>query len=155
MTDQVVAAVTEILEHGIPLTGFMGVRVAAYNGQELRLEAPFEPNRNHKGTAFGGSIAALATVTGWVCADLLLREHGLNADLVVYRSELRYRLPLTDKVLTSRCRMPDPADLGRFLRDFDHNGRASLELKVDLLRKGRAAVLFSGEYVARGEGPER
>ena len=152
MSDPVVAAVTEVLEHGIPLTGFMGVRVAAWDGQELRLEAPYDRNRNHKGSVFGGSIAALATVTGWTAAEMLLRSNGLDAGLVIYRSELRYRLPVTDAVVVSRCRLPPPADVTRFLRDFGRLGRASLELKMEVLQNGRAAVRYSGEYVARREG---
>ena len=67
------AALAEILEAGIPLTGFMGVTVQHYDGLELRLSAPYDPNRNHKGAAFGGSLAALAVVTGWSMNSMPLR----------------------------------------------------------------------------------
>ena len=49
----------------IPLTRAMGVRVESYDGQQLVLTAPLALNHNHLGTAFGGSLSALATLAGY------------------------------------------------------------------------------------------
>lgn len=137
----------ELLEGGIPLAAYMQIALESYDGDELRLSAPLEPNRNHKGTGFGGSLAAMATVTGWCFAQLKLREAGVHADLVIYRSDMRYRRPVTGRLI-SRCRAPPDAELERFHRDLDERRRASLELKVELLENERVALGYSGEYVA-------
>lgn len=146
-TETPLRELTELLQGGIPLAEFMQIQVDRYDGDELRLSAPLEPNRNHKGTGFGGSLAAMATVTGWCFIQLKLREAGVNAELVIYRSDMRYRRPITGR-LVSRCRAPAQAELERFHRDLDERRRASLELKVELLENERVALGYSGEYVA-------
>ncbi len=52
------------LHREIPITAAMGIRVESYNEKELVLTAPLEPNHNHLGTAFGGSLSAIATLAG-------------------------------------------------------------------------------------------
>src|SRR5690606_33240492 len=57
---------TEAFLHAkIPLARAMGVRVERCDSEGLVLTAPLEPNHNHLGTAFGGSLAALATLAGY------------------------------------------------------------------------------------------
>ncbi len=73
-----------ILREGIPLTGFMQVAIDHCDADQLRLIAPYEPNRNHKGAAFGGSLAALAVVTGWSVLELACRERGADAEVVIW-----------------------------------------------------------------------
>lgn len=151
MTETTATPVRELeklLQGEIPLAAFMQIELERYDADELRLAAPLEPNRNHKGTGFGGSLAAMATVTGWCFAQLKLREAGRDAELVIYRSDMRYRRPVTSR-LVSRCPAPPAEDLERFHRDLDRHGRASLELEVELLEHDRVALGYSGEYVAR------
>ncbi len=50
------------LHEKIPLTKAMGLHVAESNARRLVLEAPLAANRNHLGTAFGGSLHALPTL---------------------------------------------------------------------------------------------
>ena len=66
MTDAQQLRETEKFFHQqIPITRAMGVRVAAYDGQRFTLVAPIALNFNHLGTAFGGSLSAVATLAGY------------------------------------------------------------------------------------------
>ena len=49
----------------IPLSRALGIQLHSWDGRSLLLSAPLEPNRNHQGTGFGGSIyCAAVTAAG-------------------------------------------------------------------------------------------
>ena len=50
-----VEALQKTLEHEIPLTQHLELRVMNYDEHGLVLKAPLAPNINHKRTAFAGS----------------------------------------------------------------------------------------------------
>ena len=137
---------TERFFHGkIPLTRAMGVRVEAHDGQQLVLTAPLEANHNHLGTAFGGSLAALATLAGY---GLLWLELGnRDAHIVIRRSELDYRHPVTGP-LRAICRKPPEAELAAFRATFAKTGKARVQLEVTVEEAGRVCMTFVGTFVA-------
>ena len=53
------------LHANIPATAALSLSVVDITPDSLILSAPHAPNRNHKNTVFGGSIALAATVGGW------------------------------------------------------------------------------------------
>jgi putative thioesterase YiiD len=57
--------IQELLHSKIPITRAMGVKVEDYDGRRLILSAPLDANVNHLGTAFGGSLNALAVLSGY------------------------------------------------------------------------------------------
>ncbi|HXF07183.1 MAG TPA: YiiD C-terminal domain-containing protein [Candidatus Acidoferrales bacterium] len=139
-------AIAAILEAGIPLTGFMGVTVQHYDGRELRLTAPYEPNRNHKGAAFGGSLAALAVVTGWSMIELARRERGLDAEVVISQLETRYLAPVTT-TLVSHCERPPTAAMEALFAEFMTCGKATIELAITIEGERANSVMSRGRYV--------
>lgn len=129
----------------IPLTKAMGVRVEAHDGRQLVLTAPLEANHNHLGTAFGGSLAALATLAGY---GLLWLELGnRDAHIVIRRSELDYRHPVTGP-LRAICRKPPAAELAAFRATFAKTGKARVRLQVTVEEAGRVCMAFEGTFVA-------
>jgi thioesterase domain-containing protein len=129
----------------IPLTKAMGVRVEAHDGRQLVLTAPLAANHNHLGTAFGGSLAALATLAGY---GLLWLELGnRDAHIVIRRSELDYRHPVTGP-LRAICRKPPEAELAAFLATFAKAGKARVRLQVTVEEAGRVCMTFEGTFVA-------
>lgn len=140
------AVLADILEAGIPLTGFMGVTVQHYDGRELRLTAPYEPNRNHKGAAFGGSLAALAVVTGWSMIELARRERGLDAEVVIAQLETRYLAPITT-TLVSHCERPPTAAMEALFAEFMTCGKAAIELAITIKGERAASVTNRARYV--------
>ena len=53
------------LHANIPATAALSLSVVDITPDSLILSTPHAPNRNHKNTVFGGSIALAATVGGW------------------------------------------------------------------------------------------
>lgn len=114
------------LHEQIPITAAMGVSVAAYAaGEELTLTAPLTLNHNHLGTAFGGSLAAVATLAGYAFLWLELGDRA--AHVVVAESHLAYRRPVEGDI-RAICRRPPGAELETFLSTYAQEGRARVRL---------------------------
>ena len=134
------------LHEDIPITRQLGITVLRYEAEALALRAPLDANINHKGTAFAGSIYAVATLAGWGLIWLLLREADLAARIVIQESSIRYRLPITQDMVAT-CSKPSPARLEQFFTMLRRKGIARLELQTQIREGGQLAVEFSGRYV--------
>lgn len=133
------------LHEQIPLTRAMAVRVASWDGDELHLTAPLEPNHNHLGTAFGGSLSALATLAGYSLVWLLLGNR--DAHIVIRGSSMRYRRPVRGE-LHAVCHRPGAAAWDAFQAQFAGTGKAALSLQVTVVENGEVCVEFAGDFVA-------
>ena len=71
--------VERYLHQYIPLSAAMGVQVRTATVEHVKLAAPLAPNVNHTETVFGGSAAALATLSAWTLLHLRLEDAGLDA----------------------------------------------------------------------------
>ena len=139
------AEIEAFLHEKIPLARAMGVRVEACDAEALVLTAPLEPNHNHLGTAFGGSLAALATLAGYACLWHALDDR--DAHLVIRRSELDYRHPVTG-TLRAVCRRPEERKLETFRATFAIAGKARIILDASIEEEGRQCLHFRGVFVA-------
>lgn len=130
----------------IPLVGQMQVRVTAFDAAGLTLTAPLAPNINHERTAFGGSLASLATLACWGYLWLLLEDEP-RMHMVVNEAHMRYLKPVT-AALTARCEAPAAEALQRFLDTLQRRGKARIELKAAMLQEGVLCAEYSGSFVA-------
>jgi thioesterase domain-containing protein len=137
--------IEELLHSKIPITRAMGVRVAEYNRDRLVLTAPLAANVNHLGTAFGGSLNALAVLSGYALLWLEL-EDG-DAHIVIRSSSISYDRPVTSE-LRAVCVRPDGEVLAKFKKMFYERGRARIMLSATIEEQGTAAVRFQGVFVA-------
>lgn len=145
MNDDVLRETERFLHEQIPLTRAMGVQVESYDDEMLVITAPLEPNHNHLGTAFGGSLSAIATLTGYSLLWLMLGDRG--AHIVVRESTIRYRRPVRG-VIRAICQQPDPTTISDFKALFAEAGKARMNLQVIIQEEGQTCVEFSGEFVA-------
>jgi thioesterase domain-containing protein len=137
---------TETFFHAqIPITAAMGVRVEAYDSRQLVLTAPLETNHNHLGTAFGGSLAAVATLAGY--GFLWLELGDCTAHLIIRDSALSYRRPVRREI-RAICRRPQEAELTAFKAAFAHKGKGRIRLRVSIEEDKEVAVEFEGTFVA-------
>ncbi len=135
----------EFLHQQIPITRAMGVRIEAYDGQQLVLTAPLTINHNHLGTAFGGSLSAVATLAGY---SLLWLELGdPTAHVLVRESTISYRRPVR-KEIRAVCPRPNEAAVAAFKAEFAQKGKSRIRLDVSVQEDGLTAVEFSGTFVA-------
>lgn len=136
------------LHQQIPLTAAMQVDRLEYDGQRVRLHAPLAPNLNDKGTGFAGSTSGLATLTGWSLLTLWLQAKGIDADVMIARSEVEFIAPLTEDLQTE-AQLPDADLLVQFENRLRQRGRARLELTVRLGDERSPVLKLTGDYAAR------
>ncbi len=133
------------LAEAIPLYCAMEAAVERAGADSVALVAPLAPNTNHQSTAFGGSVASLATLACWGWLWVLLRDAGIDARLVVARSEIDYLKPVTT-TLHAQC---DAAATRAFLDGLARKGRARIELEAVVTDDaGVVCARFTGRFVA-------
>ena len=139
------AELESYLHDKIPLARAMGVRVEAGAPGTLVLTAPLEPNHNHLGTAFGGSLSAVATLAAYALLWVELGDRA--AHIVVHRSEIVYHRAVRGEIRAT-CRRPSEAELTEFRRQFAASGKARIRLAATVEHEGRICVEFAGDFVA-------
>jgi thioesterase domain-containing protein len=134
------------LHQQIPLSVAMGVRVRMATAERVQLAAPLAPNINHNETAFGGSAAALATLSAWALLHVRLTLAAVQARLVIQRSSMEYEQPIPGD-FDAVCLFTDEPAWGRFRATLVRRGRARLTLASHLLYDARQVATFEGDFV--------
>lgn len=134
------------LHQQIPLSVAMGVRARMATPEHVQLAVPLAPNVNHNETAFGGSAAALATLSAWALLHLRLARAGLQARLVIQRSSMEYEQPIPGD-FDAVCRFTDELAWERFRVTLVRRGRARLTLAAHLLYDSQRMAAFEGDFV--------
>ena len=147
-----------LLEHldahyrGMPPVAAMQVSIAGYDGERLRLHAPLSHNVNDKGCAFGGSLSSLMTLAAWGLVTLHVQEAGMEADVYVADSTVRYLAPLFGDLEAEAHAAPE-ADWAGFATTLAERGKARTELVARVsLPDGRDAATFRARFVAFRRG---
>lgn len=130
-----------------PVSRHLGVRVREASARRVILDAPLAPNRNRSGTAFAGSLNALATLAGWSWLTLHLEAEGLDPEVVLQDSSITYLKP-AGSAFRAVCVAPDAAELERFGTTLARRGKARLRVAVTLVTKAGPVATFTGRYVA-------
>jgi thioesterase domain-containing protein len=137
--------IEELLHSKIPITRALGVRVEDYDGNRLILSAPLDRNVNHLGTAFGGSLNALAVLSGYGLLWLELQESECH--IVIRSSSISYERPVRGE-LRAVCVRPAAEALMQFKKSFRQKGRARISLAATIESEGHVAARFEGTFVA-------
>jgi thioesterase domain-containing protein len=135
------------LHDRIPLARAMEVVVDSVSDTEVVLAAPLAPNRNHRGTLFGGSAAAAATLAAWALLTVRLRDISISELLLIQRSNMRYNLPVTGH-FRARSALASPESWERFIETLERRQRARITVSADLEQDGIKAVQFTGTFMA-------
>lgn len=132
----------------MPPVAAMQLRIAGFDGTRLRLHAPLAAHLNDKGCAFGGSLVSLLTLASWGLVSLHVQAAGLDADIFVADSEVRYLAPLFAD-LEAQAQLADDAALDDFIKTLRTRGRARTGLVAHVpLPGGGVATSFRARYVA-------
>jgi thioesterase domain-containing protein len=135
----------------IPLSRAMELSVVVASPDRVQLSAPLAPNINHRETAFGGSVSALAILSAWTLLYIRLEAERLTARLVIQSNTMRYDAPVTDTFFADAA-LRNPAQWGRFLQTLHRRGRARIAVASSISCNGSKAGEFEGEFVALANG---
>ncbi|WP_022836300.1 YiiD C-terminal domain-containing protein [Salisaeta longa] len=157
LTEEAMKRLEELIVQEMPITRHLEFSLSA-DDEALRASAPLQPNANHMGTAFGGSLSMLATLTGWAMAYQVVEDMKEDirrrAEILIQESDIEYLKPVCENISVV-CERPDEDALERFREMLERWGRARLDLKCRIDAAGERAVTFIGRYVALAEDDER
>lgn len=139
----------QFLHTQIPLSRAMGVKIEICDQKEFVITAPLAVNHNHLGTAFGGSLSAIATLVGYGLLWLQLGDR--DSHIVIGRSSIFYRHPVRADI-RAICRRPDDETITAFKTKFNRTGKAKITLQVTIEEDDRVCVEFEGVFVALKSG---
>ena len=132
----------------MPPVAALQLRIAGFDGDCLRLQAPLAAHLNDKGCAFGGSLGSLMTLAGWGLVTLRLQRAGLAAEVYVADSSVRFRAPLYAD-LAAEARLDDGQSWDAAAAALRECGRASLQLQACVrLPDGGIAAEGRARFVA-------
>jgi thioesterase domain-containing protein len=145
-TTRLRALETELL--AMPPVAALGLRIVDAGRDRLRLQAPLAANVNDKGCAFGGSLTSLMTLAGWGLIVARLAEAGLEAEVYVADSAVRYLAPVyTD--IDAVAALAEGESWETFLDTLRGRGRARLAVVASVaLPEGGVAAECLSRYAA-------
>ncbi|MCG7199843.1 thioesterase domain-containing protein [Marinobacter pelagius] len=143
------------INEDIPLSRALGIQLHSWDGHALVLSAPLEPNRNHQGTGFGGSVYSAAVTAAWSLTELALWDLGLRGAVVVQSGNIDYLEPVTGDFFVV-CRLPGEEIPERFRKSLARHGKGRLDLTAEVfcgqptvLPKMDPVAVFQGRFVVQ------
>lgn len=140
------AELTAYLHQHIPLTAALGARVTRSDKHEIEIHAPFAPNINHRGTAFGGSLATMGILSGWAVLHQALSAEKISARLVIQKSECDFAEPV-NAAFSAVSRIGEK-EWAKFLATLKRYNKARITVASQIHAEGAEAVIHKGTYVA-------
>lgn len=131
----------------IPISKAMGIHVIAFNDDVFDVRAALAPNINVHGTAFAGSLYAVAALTGWGMTWLQLKTRAIDASIVIASGNIDYSKPVAEDI-NARCRF----DAGVHAQALDallRDGKCRFPLECSIAANGAEAARFRGDYAIR------
>lgn len=143
----------ERLHHEIPLSTKMGVKIRSIARDHVALEAPLEPNINHKSTAFGGSVHSLAVLSCWALVTSILEHEEMPVSYVVVQdSQIDYLAPISGDFEAVSAWESEGA-LQKFLSTLKRRGLARVRLTSKVCFKGETCAVLSARFAAQIDKP--
>lgn len=144
-------ATEELIKAKIPMAAHLAFSLRSWDGQRLELWAPFETNRNHHGTAFGGSLAMAAIVSGYAMTFMALSDAIGSGwleryTLVIKDFSVQYRRPVVDDILTFS--QPVNGSTGGFGERLLEEGKARLAVETRIADDDGLRLAAQATYVA-------
>ena len=128
MIDEKLAFAVPLLEEGVDILKKMGMKILDLEKNKARIKMPIEPNRNHIGSVYGGSLYCLAEFSGGVIFAACF-DHAKYFPIVKEFS-IRYRRPATTDMYLDVSLSPDEA--AHISARADEKGKADFSLDLEL-----------------------
>jgi thioesterase domain-containing protein len=131
----------------IPISAAMKVEVVEFANDRLVVRAPLAPNINVHGTAFAGSLYALAALCGWGMTWLQLKSRHIDGGIVIADGHIHYAAPVQQEIVAS-CSFGG-AELETAMARLTSTGKTRFKLDCVINAHGAEAARFTGDYAVR------
>ena len=146
MTDRPASDPSAGIVASIPILGAMGVRIVDARPGHAVAELPPEPNVNHFGVTYAGSLFSVAEMLGGVLSLVSFKLDGMVP--VVKASSIRFRRPAMG-VIRAEVSLSE-AEIARVQGDADATGKGEFELEAVLTDStGEVVATTVGTYQIR------
>jgi thioesterase domain-containing protein len=142
----------QIWHSEIPISAAMGIEVVEFANDRLLVRAPLAPNVNVHGTAFAGSLYAVAALCGWGMTWLQLRRRDVDASIVIADGHIHYAAPV-NATIEAACEFTG-ASLDAAMARLISSGKTRFALECSIRCSGVEAARFSGDYAVRLRLPD-
>lgn len=130
--------INEAIYAAIPLSHALQFQIQAVDEEAIFASAPLEPNINMHGSAFAGSIYAIAALTAWSFVTHLCGAVSDKSSVVIGKAEIFYKKPILESV---QCRSSvSVEEREAFLHAFSNEGKSRLELEVAIGQASEAVL---------------
>lgn len=136
---------SEYIVTNIPILHSVGLDVKVLTENKIKISAPLFDNRNHYGSAFGGSISTLGIVAGWAMLTYKIKEGRVPATLVIKSSHTEYLLPVKDNFHAEV--EVDDGDWKTLKTKFTEKGKAGIELTSKIISDGKVCAEQKSVYI--------
>jgi thioesterase domain-containing protein len=110
--------IEQVIHGKIPISREMGVSLERYDTTGLVIKAPLQNNINHKQTAFGGSLNAVAALSCWTFLYLMLKQiDDPHPQIVIQKSSISYLQPV-DTDFEAVCEWPTVSKIALFRKMY-------------------------------------
>jgi len=137
----------QIWHREIPISAAMGIEVVEFANDRLLVRAPLAPNVNVHGTAFAGSLYAVAALAGWGMTWLQLQARNIDASIVIAAGHIHYAAPV-NAAIEVICEFGG-APLDTAMARLASTGKTRFPLECSIRCGGAEAARFSGDYAVR------
>lgn len=132
----------------IPISQSLALTPLSWEQGKLIFKVPLQPNRNHMGTGFGGSLYTASLLVAWSWLHLKLRELGVTEGIhiVIQDAHIHYPAPMKADALAI-CEASSEAAWNRFAKMFSRYGKGRISLESHLESEGITTTQFKGDFV--------
>lgn len=135
----------EYILSNIPILTSVNLSVTDITENSIKLFAPLYENRNHYGSAFGGSIATIGIVAGWAILTYKIKEEKVPATLVIKSSHTEYKRPVKDEFYAEV--KIENNDWENLKTKFTEKGKSGLEVTSRIISNGEVCAEQKSVYV--------
>lgn len=134
------------LEKAINIIEKMGMRILAFNKQSVKIILPKEPNVNHLGTVYAGSLFSLADFAGGVLFYASFDHRKYYP--ILKEATITFKSPATTDISVEASMTPEQAE--QIKNMADEKGKADWIMNMELKdEKGNICCIVRGNFQMR------
>lgn len=137
-----------LLKTEIPIAQAIGIRDLQLGEGSLTFTLPLQPNINHKGTLFGGSLYSAGALSCYGLFLLGLRNESVSTNnIVISEGSMRYLAPVNQDARVTAL-WSSAAERSRFFASLMSRKKARVPMKAVISIQDLICAEFTGEFVA-------